>query len=56
MQIHSRGWMTDYFEKIPLVVEAHRGRFLVRGGDPERLEGDGRLPDAAFILEFPDRA
>lgn len=55
MQVHSRDWMADYFEKIPLVVEAHSGRFLVRGGDPEKLEGDERLPDAAFILEFPDR-
>lgn len=55
MQIHGRDWMADYFEKIPLVVEAHGGRFLVRGGDPENLEGKGQVPDAAFILEFPDR-
>ena len=56
MQIHSRDWMTEYFEKIPDVVAAHGGRFLVRGGAPTQLEGPGPLPDAAFILAFPDRA
>ncbi|WP_263390438.1 DUF1330 domain-containing protein [Ruegeria marisflavi] len=56
MQIHSRDWMDEYFAKIPDVVARHRGQFLVRGGDPESLEGDNALPDAAFIIEFPDRS
>ena len=56
MQIHSRDWMGEYFEKIPRVVEEHSGHFVVRGGNPEGLEGDEPLPDAAFIIEFPDRA
>ncbi|PVZ51281.1 DUF1330 domain-containing protein [Phaeobacter sp. JL2872] len=56
MQIHSRDWMEEYFAKIPKVVEAHSGEFLVRGGEPEMMEGSDPLPDAAFILEFPDRA
>lgn len=55
MEIHSRDWMEAYFAKIPEVVAAHEGRFLVRGGNPERMEGEGALPDAAFVLEFPDR-
>ncbi|WP_375174545.1 DUF1330 domain-containing protein [Pseudooceanicola sp.] len=55
MQIHSRDWMDAYFAEIPGVVAAHSGRFLVRGGDPERMEGADALPDAAFIIEFPDR-
>lgn len=55
MKIHSRDWMEEYFSKVPALVEAHSGRFLVRGGDPERLEGNEKLPDAAFILEFPSR-
>lgn len=48
--------MDAYFAKIPQVVAEHGGDFLVRGGDPERMEGDARLPDAVFILQFPDRA
>lgn len=56
MNIHSRDWMDAYFSEIPHVVAAHKGRFLVRGGSPERLEGENSLPDAAFIIAFPDRA
>ena len=56
MQIHSREWMKEYFEKIPKVVDAHQGQFLVRGGDPEIMEGNEQLPDAAFVIEFPSRA
>lgn len=56
MQIHSRDWMEEYFAKIPGVVADHGGRFLVRGGDPETLEGQDTVPDAAFILKFPDRS
>ena len=56
MQIYSRDWMADYFEAIPQVVKDHDGQFLVRGGDPTRLEGSEQLPDAAFIIAFSDRA
>ena len=55
MQIHSRDWMDEYFSKVPSLIESHAGRFLVRGGNPAKLEGEGVLPDAAFVLEFPDR-
>lgn len=56
MQIHSRDWMEEYFSKIPDVVSRHEGRFRVRGGDPVRMEGESPVPDAAFIIEFPDRS
>ena len=55
MMIHSRDWMEEYFSRIPDVVAHHRGAFRVRGGAPARLEGETPLPDAAFIIEFPDR-
>ena len=55
MDIHSRDWMDEYFAKIPTVVADNSGKFMVRGGDPEHLEGEKKLPDAAFIIEFPDR-
>lgn len=55
MKIHSRGWMEEYFSKVPALIEAHSGRFVVRGGNPKRLEGEENPPDAAFILEFPSR-
>lgn len=55
MMFHSRDWMEEYFAKIPDVVNRHKGKFRVRGGAPKRMEGDSRVPDAAFIIEFPDR-
>lgn len=55
MQIRSRDWMEETRSRIPEVVTRHRATFRVRGGDPERLGGDTLLPDAAFMVEFPDR-
>jgi uncharacterized protein (DUF1330 family) len=55
MDIHSREWMDEYFSVVPSLIEQHSGRFLVRGGNPDKLEGENRLPDAAFVIEFPDR-
>ncbi|SDY92972.1 Uncharacterized conserved protein, DUF1330 family [Jannaschia faecimaris] len=55
MQIHSRDWMDQYFARIPDVVEHHKGVFIVRGGAPELMEGEATLPDAAFVIRFPDR-
>ncbi|MCH7942947.1 MAG: DUF1330 domain-containing protein [Proteobacteria bacterium] len=55
MKIHSRDWMEEYFSKVPDLIKAHSGCFVVRGGDPKRLEGEENLPDAVFILEFPSR-
>ena len=54
MQIHSRDWMDEYFAKIPTVVSDNSGKFMIRGGDPEHLEEECKLADAAFIIEFPD--
>jgi uncharacterized protein (DUF1330 family) len=47
----------EYRAKVLATVDAYGGRFLVRGGDPQLLEGDppaGRV----VILEFdnPERA
>jgi uncharacterized protein (DUF1330 family) len=44
-----------YRAQTPGVVERHGGRFIVRGGVAETLEGEGR-PGRLVVLEFPDRA
>jgi uncharacterized protein (DUF1330 family) len=45
----------DYRERVPGVIAAHGGRYLVRGGAVEHLEGD-RIPHRVVVLEFPDMA
>jgi uncharacterized protein (DUF1330 family) len=43
----------EYRNLVPAVIAAHGGRYLVRGGAVEVLEGD-RQPKRQVILEFPD--
>jgi uncharacterized protein (DUF1330 family) len=42
----------EYTENVPATIAAHGGRFLVRGGAVEALEGDWR-PRRFVIVEFP---
>ena len=44
-----------YRHQVPALIAAHGGRYLVRGGACEVLEGD-RQPQRQVILEFPDMA
>jgi len=43
----------DYRKRVPRLIEAHGGRYLVRGGAAEVLEGES-MPKRRVILEFPD--
>ncbi len=45
----------EYQQKVPALIAAHGGRYLVRGGATEVLEGETR-PQRQIILEFPDMA
>lgn len=44
-----------YRQQVPALIAAHGGRYLVRGGAVDALEGD-RTPRRQVILEFPDMA
>jgi uncharacterized protein (DUF1330 family) len=43
-----------YVEQAPAHVTRHQGEYLVRGGDPERFEGDWN-PTRIVVLRFPSR-
>ena len=43
----------DYRARVPAVIAAHGGRYVVRGGAMEVLEGDWPT-SRTVILEFPD--
>lgn len=45
----------EYRQRIPATLEAYGGRYLVRGGAAEVLEGDW-APKRMVILEFTDMA
>jgi uncharacterized protein (DUF1330 family) len=42
----------DYRKQVLATVEKHGGRFIVRGGKVEALEGDWS-PKRLVVLEFP---
>jgi uncharacterized protein (DUF1330 family) len=45
----------EYRRKAPPSIAAYGGRYIVRGGASEPLEGDWQ-PPRLVILEFPDAA
>jgi uncharacterized protein (DUF1330 family) len=47
--------MVEYREKSGAILEAHGGRYLVRGGEYETLEG-GWTPPRMAVVEFPSYA
>lgn len=46
--------MKDYMAAAPATVEAHGGRYIVRSGNINVLEGD-QTCDRVVVLEFPTR-
>jgi uncharacterized protein (DUF1330 family) len=45
----------EYKQRVPALIAAHGGRYLVRGGASEVLEGTWR-PRRSAIIEFPSLA
>lgn len=42
----------EYRKQVPATIQKYGGRFLVRGGRTETLEGDWR-PKRLVVVEFP---
>ena len=42
----------EYRKQVPATIEKYGGRYLVRGGKHETLEGDWQ-PRRVIVLEFP---
>ena len=51
--IHDPQSYAEYSRQVAPMVARHGGRFLVRGGATETVEGDWH-PQRFVILEFPD--
>lgn len=53
VDVHDADAYARYRELSTRAVAAHGGRFLVRGGETELLEGEP-APGRVVVLEFPD--
>lgn len=54
LSVHDPEAYEAYREKAPAVIAEYGGRYLVRGGQAEALEGEWPV-ERLVILEFPDK-
>jgi uncharacterized protein (DUF1330 family) len=52
VEITERVGYEDYKRQTPISVAQYGGRFIVRGGHAENLEGDW-IPNRIVVVEFP---
>lgn len=52
VKVHDAQIYEDYKSQVQPTLEQYGGRFLVRGGDTQLLEGDWN-PPRLVVLEFP---
>ena len=52
VEIHDPAEYEEYKKLTPASIAAYNGRFVVRGGKTESLEGDWN-PQRIVVLEFP---
>lgn len=55
IQLHDPETYARYRSRTPEIVARYGGRFLVRGGEAEMLEGEAP-PGRIVVIEFADRA
>ncbi len=53
IKVHDDAKYAEYRTKVPPIVTAYGGRYLVRGGAMQVKEGDPP-PGRLAVLEFPD--
>jgi uncharacterized protein (DUF1330 family) len=52
VKVHDAELYDEYKGQVQPTLDKYNGRFLVRGGDPELLEGDWN-PSRVVVLAFP---
>jgi uncharacterized protein (DUF1330 family) len=55
VEVYDQNVYAEYRRQVLPLIQKHGGRFIVRGGAHEVLEGDWR-PRRLVIIEFPDMA
>lgn len=54
IEVHNEDQYTEYKKLTPASIAAYKGKFIVRGGQSEALEGNWN-PQRIVVLEFPDK-
>jgi uncharacterized protein (DUF1330 family) len=52
VDVHNPAGMREYLERVPGTLAQYGGRYIVRGGQFEVVEGDWQ-PSRVVMLEFP---
>jgi uncharacterized protein (DUF1330 family) len=52
LDVHNPAGMREYLERVPGTMTKYGGRYIVRGGQFEVVEGDWQ-PARVVMLEFP---
>jgi uncharacterized protein (DUF1330 family) len=52
LDVHDPAGMREYLERVPGTLTKYGGRYIVRGGQFEVVEGDWQ-PTRVVMLEFP---
>jgi uncharacterized protein (DUF1330 family) len=55
IEVTDREGFAEYQQKVPATITAYGGRYLVRGGASEVMEGSWS-PKRSVVLEFPSMA
>jgi uncharacterized protein (DUF1330 family) len=50
--VHDAEKYAEYVKQVPALIERHRGKYLVREGEVDVIEGSWQ-PQRLVILEFP---
>jgi len=50
-EIHDQALFAEFRQRAAATIEAHGGRYVVRGGAVEVIEGDW-VPDRIVVVEF----
>lgn len=48
-------WYNDYRSLTEQLIAEHGGHYLVKGGKPEKLEGNEAAAHACVVVAFPNR-
>lgn len=55
LSVHDTERYKEYVKLVPELIEKHHGKYLVRGGNVEVMEGKWQ-PKRLIVLEFPSVA